>query len=174
MLDSNRAFPLLRQTAATCNIIGIRIRETVSGAEHLPLLVETAALTSGVARDSSETAIVAVVDDDHRVLEALEEFLESAGYAAQVYLSAMEFLDSGALSAIRCLISDVRMPVVDGWELEAIVSRARPDLPVILITGDDVAQREAQSRPDGRPRILFKKPFDAQDLLAAIRGAVKV
>lgn len=130
-------------------------------------------MTGGVAIDNPERAIVAVVDDDHRVLESLEELLESAGYAAQVFSSAMEFLGSGALSAIHCLISDVRMPVVDGWELEAIVSRARPDLPIILITGDDVAQREAQSRPDGRPRILFKKPFGAQDLLETIRGAVK-
>ncbi len=116
---------------------------------------------------------MAVIDDDQRVLESLEELLESAGFRAQVFQSAMDFLRSDAVSTSQCVISDIRMPDMDGWALEAAVSRARPGLPVILITGDDVANREMQLRhARERQRILFRKPFDSHELLAATRAAV--
>jgi FixJ family two-component response regulator len=117
--------------------------------------------------------VVAVVDDDHRVLESLEELLESAGYVARLFASAAEFLESGELAAVHCLISDIRMPDIDGWELESTVFGRRPDLPIILITGDDLAQQEARSRRAGRrPRVLFRKPFNGQELLAEVRASI--
>ncbi len=117
--------------------------------------------------------LVAVVDDDPRVLESLEELLESAGFGTQLFRSATEFLESGAVSASRCVISDIRMPGMNGWELESAISRTRPGLPVILITGDDVESRETQLRQAReRQRILFRKPFDSGELLAATRAAV--
>lgn len=118
--------------------------------------------------------VVAVVDDDRRVLESLQELLESAGFVGQMFGSAAEFLDSGALTAVHCLISDIRMPAIDGWELGRIASRERPELPIILISGDDTAQRDTPSTPtNGQPRILFKKPFDAQELLTTIGMALQ-
>jgi FixJ family two-component response regulator len=118
--------------------------------------------------------VVAVVDDDHRVLQSLEALLESAGYDVRLYASAGEFLQSGELARIHCLISDIRMPVTDGWELESIVFGVHPTLPVILITGDDLAQQEARSRrTSGRSRLLFRKPFNGPELIAAIRTATE-
>jgi len=117
--------------------------------------------------------VVAAVDDDRRVLESLQELLESAGYEARLFSSAAQFLESGQLSVIHCLISDIRMPVMDGWQLESIVAAARPDLPIVMISGDDVAQREARQPKVGtRPRVLLEKPFNAPQLLATIEAAV--
>jgi FixJ family two-component response regulator len=117
--------------------------------------------------------VVAVVDDDHRVLESLEDLLESGGYSTRTFMSARAFLESGTLLSICCLISDVCMPTMTGWELEERASHARPGLPVILITGKDETLSETQpSRADDRRRVLFRKPFDPQKLLAAVSTAL--
>ena len=111
--------------------------------------------------------VIAVVDDERAVLESLADLLESDGYSARLFGSAKEFLDSGALSSVDCLISDIRMPVMDGWGLEAEAARARPDLAVILITAHDATRAAA-----ARQRLVLRKPFDGLELLAAVRAAV--
>jgi FixJ family two-component response regulator len=122
----------------------------------------------------SRTApIVAVVDDDPRFLESLAELLESSGFETRLFRSGVVFLQSDAVDAVQCLVSDVRMPGMDGWVLESAVARARPDLPVILITGDDVPERETHLHPPCGPRrFIFRKPFDSRELLAAVRAAI--
>jgi FixJ family two-component response regulator len=112
--------------------------------------------------------IVAVVDDDPRLLESLEELLESAGYAACCYHSAGHLLVRG-LSDLDLLITDIGMPGTNGFELRDIVEKARPELPVFLITGrHEIAD---QGRAQGISGF-FRKPFDAQALLAAIANAL--
>ncbi len=59
---------------------------------------------------------IALVDDDPRVLESLEELFESSGYVVRAYPSAQALIDAG-LSNVDCLITDIGMPVVDGFEL---------------------------------------------------------
>ncbi|HEY6642653.1 response regulator [Povalibacter sp.] len=113
---------------------------------------------------------VAVVDDDCAVLEAMMDLLASAGLTACRFSSAREFLDSGALDSIGCLVSDIRMPGMDGWELRFIVAARRPELPIILITAHEGGRQVAS--PDGH-QILFSKPFDAQRLLAAITSVLR-
>src|ERR1700704_2649607 len=81
-----------------------------------------------------EKHIVAAVDDDFRVRESIESLVESAGYAALVFSSAEEFLQSGGLARTSCLITDVRMPGIDGIELQRRVRLERPELPVIFIS----------------------------------------
>jgi FixJ family two-component response regulator len=77
---------------------------------------------------------IAVVDDDPRVTESLEELLESAGYAVCCFSSAEAFLACD-LSDVDVLITDIGLPNVDGLELRNIVMRRRPSLSVFLITG---------------------------------------
>lgn len=117
------------------------------------------------------TAIVAVVDDDPRILESLEELLESAGHVVRLYASARELLEVGGISDIDCLISDIEMPGMDGVALRRLVRNQRPDLPVILITGDPdlTARRHGVECPG---RLLFGKPFNAGDLLAAVGAEI--
>ena len=115
--------------------------------------------------------VVAVVDDDHRTLESLADLLEAAGYDVRLYSSATALCERGGLSEIDCVISDIGMPDMNGFELRRVVQSERPELPVILITG----------RPDVRAQYFsiiehdryFEKPFDGQQLLAAIRTALR-
>ena len=113
--------------------------------------------------------VVAVVDDDPRLLESLEDLLESAGYVARSFSSAGSLLASG-LSGIDVLVTDIGMPGMDGFELRDVVKKARPELPVFLITGrHEIAD---QHRAQGITRC-FRKPFDAKILLAAVSDALR-
>lgn len=112
--------------------------------------------------------IVAVVDDDPRLLESLEDLLESADYEARTFSSAGTLLADGLLD-LDLLITDIGMPGTNGFELRNMVTVERPDLPVFLITGrHEIAD---QSRAKGISGF-FRKPFDAQRLLTAVAEAL--
>ncbi len=115
--------------------------------------------------------VVAVVDDDHRTLESLAELLEAEGYDVRLYSSATTVWTRGGLSEIDCLISDIGMPEMNGFELRRLALSERPELPVILITGRPEL-RAQYSSIIVRDRY-FEKPFDGQRLLAAIRTALE-
>ncbi|MDX0235092.1 response regulator [Sinorhizobium meliloti] len=113
--------------------------------------------------------VVAVVDDDPRLLESLEDLLESAGYTTRSFSSAQSLLISGT-SGLDVLITDIGMPGMDGFELCQLVKEVRPDLPTFLITGrHEIADEDRAQGISG----LFRKPFDAQELLAAIGDALR-
>jgi FixJ family two-component response regulator len=116
--------------------------------------------------------LVVGVDDDFRLRESLKSLVESAGYAASVYSSAEEFLQSGTLAGASCLVTDVRMPGMDGVELQRRIRLERPELPVIFISAhqDDEARKRALD--DGATKFLYK-PFDGAELLRTIEAALK-
>jgi FixJ family two-component response regulator len=112
--------------------------------------------------------VVAVVDDDPRMLESLEDLLESAGYVAFSFSSAQSLLVNGLLG-LDVLITNIGMSSIDGFEFRALVETARPDLPVLLITGrHEIADQDRAQGANG----FFRKPFDPQVLLAAIGAAL--
>ena len=115
--------------------------------------------------------VVAVVDDDHRTLESLADLLEAEGYDVRLYSSATMVWTRGGLSEVDCLISDIGMPEMNGFELRRLALSERPELPVILITGRPELRAQYSSIIE-RDRY-FEKPFDAQRLLAAIRTALE-
>jgi FixJ family two-component response regulator len=122
--------------------------------------------------DQPKGFVIGVVDDDQRILGALEILLESADYAARAFASAKALLDSGCLANIDCLISDIDMPVMDGFQLLQVVRAERPELPVVLITGlPDIPDRLPPL--DAGSYRLFKKPFGGQELLTAIGDALQ-
>jgi DNA-binding response OmpR family regulator len=114
--------------------------------------------------------VVAVVDDDPRTLEALADLLEAAGYDVRLYTSAQMVWTRGGLSDIDCLISDIGMPDMDGFELRRLALLERPELPVFLITGRPELRAQHCSIIEGDR--YFEKPFDGRQLLAAIRAAL--
>lgn len=118
------------------------------------------------------SSTIAVVDDDPRLLESLQELLESAGHSVRPFGAAQLLLDDKAvLAEIACLIADIGMPAIDGFELEKLVRRQRPELPVILITGrHEIAD---QQRAIAQGHRFFRKPFDGQALLAAVSQALR-
>ena len=117
-------------------------------------------------------AVVAVVDDDQGILRSLEILLESADYAVRVFMSGAELLDSGVVSEIDCLISDIDMPGMDGFELLRLVHAARPGLPIILITAYPDTLKRLPSLAGSNPRF-FTKPFRGPELLAAVSDALR-
>ena len=115
--------------------------------------------------------IVVAVDDDFRVRESLESLVESAGYEPVVFSSAEEFLQSGTLSAATCVITDVRMPGMDGIELQRRIRLIRPELPVIFISAHNSTEARQRAIDEGAVNFLYK-PFNGADLLAAIQTAL--
>jgi FixJ family two-component response regulator len=114
--------------------------------------------------------VVAVVDDDPRILESLEDLLESAGYDVQLHSAGNSMLASDVAN-IDCVITDIGLPTMDGFELSDRLRQLRPELPVFLISG----------RRDLTPDLLndnrvgtafFSKPFDGPALLVAIAKAL--
>lgn len=116
--------------------------------------------------------VIAVVDDDFSLLESLEDLLRSVGYSVRAYSSPLEFLAGNQDWAIDCLITDIGLPGMDGFELRALAKRARPDLPVILITGRLEIAEQHRSRDIAFKGDIFRKPFNGQDLLDAISSAL--
>ena len=116
-----------------------------------------------------DNIVIAVVDDDESVREALTGFVRSLGYSALAFPSAAEFLNSKRRHGAACLITDVQMPGMTGPELhERLVARGEP-IPTILITAypsERVRARVLQAGVKG----YLTKPFAENDLLACIKG----
>lgn len=110
--------------------------------------------------------VIAAVDDDPRVLESLENLLESAGYTVFTFSSGAALLAAG-LPSIDCLITDIGMPGMDGFELLDIVKKARPKLPVLLLTGRHEIGDQHRAK-DKDISGFFTKPFSGLVLLAAV------
>src|SRR5580693_5922997 len=125
-----------------------------------------------MAHDSTD-ALVAVVDDDPRILGALDNLLESAGYAVRLFASATALLEAGRLGEIDCVISDINMPEIDGLELSRRLHAARPGLPIILITGHPELLNRSRLVVETSHYQLFTKPYDPEELIAAIGDMVR-
>lgn len=113
-----------------------------------------------------ERSLVALVDDDPRMLESLEDLLDSSGYSTCSFSSAAALLARG-LGGLDLLIADIGMPGTDGFALAEMSRVSRPDLPIILITGRHELAEQARS-----VERLFRKPFDARKLLAEVDAAM--
>jgi FixJ family two-component response regulator len=116
-------------------------------------------------------ALVAVVDDDPRVLQSLENLLESSGFAVRRYASGAAFLDDPMRHEIDCLIVDVGMPVMDGVELQRLAALKFPNLPVVLVTGRHELGSAGATAANNRG--IFLKPFDGLELLQAVAVAIQ-
>jgi len=88
-----------------------------------------------------------------------------------VFSSGEEFLESGTLAATTCVITDVRMPGMDGIELQRRIRIERPTLPVILISARYNAELRQTAIDEGAVDFLYK-PFDGTDLLKTIQSAL--
>jgi FixJ family two-component response regulator len=119
----------------------------------------------------TEPPLISVVDDDESVREAIESLLKSVGMRVAVLASAEEFLSSPHLEVTDCLILDVRMPGMNGLELQRQLSAANSRIPVIFITAHGDEEARAQALAAGAVAFLHK-PFSEEALLSAIEIAL--
>ena len=116
--------------------------------------------------------IVFVVDDDVSVRESLELLISSAGWQAETFASAQEFLARPPVLAPSCLVLDVALPDLSGLDLQKRVAVDRIDMPIIFITGFGDVPITVQAMKAGAVEFLTK-PFGDDVLLSAIRHAIE-
>jgi FixJ family two-component response regulator len=119
-----------------------------------------------------ELPLVAVVDDDESIREALPDLIKEFGFSARAFSSAEDFLSSGSANETTCLILDVAMPGMSGPELYQELKRRAQDIPVIFITAQRDEAIRARVLGQGATAFLIK-PFTDAALLAAIKTALK-
>ncbi len=116
--------------------------------------------------------LIAIVDDDDLMRNALQGLLKSVGLQARAFASAEEFLQSGEQRQTACLIADIRMPGMSGLELQAKLNAERTRIPTIFITAHGDAKMRMQALRAGAVEFLAK-PFDDEVLLGNVRAALE-
>ncbi|MCA0200084.1 MAG: response regulator [Proteobacteria bacterium] len=111
--------------------------------------------------------IVHLIDDDEGVREALTVLLTEAGYAVRSYKSGLDFLAIFDPKAPGCIVSDIRMPGLDGLELQQRLRALNITLPLIFITGHGDIQMAVQAIRGGASDFI-EKPFDEALLIGAL------
>jgi FixJ family two-component response regulator len=124
---------------------------------------------TGRARNRS---LVSVVDDDESIRESLPDLLREFGFAAEAFASAEAFLASDAIGQTSCLILDIAMPHMTGYDLQSELTRRRREIPIVFIT--------AHGDENLRPRVIERgavdcllKPFSETALLQALIAAFR-
>jgi FixJ family two-component response regulator len=116
--------------------------------------------------------LVAIVDDDDSVLRALRRLLRACGLQAETFASGRAFLDALSRQVPACVVLDVQMPGLDGWEVQAELATSGWPVPVIFITAHEDAAAQKRAMVTGAVAFL-RKPFTDQQLLEAIEAAVR-
>lgn len=116
--------------------------------------------------------LIAVVDDDDSVRESLRGLIRSVGFAVEVFGSAEEFLNSHSPGNVDCLILDVRMPGMNGLDLQRQMGASHHQIPVVFITAHGDEEARCRALKDGAVDYLLK-PFSEEALLNAIDAALK-
>jgi FixJ family two-component response regulator len=115
--------------------------------------------------------LVSIVDDDESVRDSTGTLLRSAGYKIAKFDSGEQFLESDKISQTSCLILDIRMPGMDGLELQRRLNVAAAGVPVIFSTAYE-SQHDRRRAFEAGASHFFEKPFVAADFLTAVETAV--
>lgn len=129
-------------------------------------------MTSASMTGQTQPTLVHLVDDDASVRAAVEDLLASVGLDTRSYVSAADFLERARLDAPGCLVLDVRMPGMNGLDLQQELQRRGLVLPIIFITGHGDIPMSVRAMKQGALEFLTK-PFRDQDLLDAIDQALR-
>ena len=120
---------------------------------------------------SEQPLCVAVVDDDAEVRVAVVRLLSSAGFAAESFASGAEFVQSIGEHGPECVVLDLHMPGLSGFDVQQQLAEQHPEVPVVVITGHDTAEARRRALSLGA-RAYLSKPFDDEALLMAIDEAL--
>ena len=117
--------------------------------------------------------MIAIVDDEELVRTSLQRLLKMAGYTVAAFTSAEEFLRSGSLQDVHCLIADIRMPGMSGLDLQSELNAGGYQIPIIFITAHGDEKMRIRAMRDGAVAFLAK-PFDNTVLLDRVRACLNV
>jgi len=120
----------------------------------------------------SELPLIAVVDDDEAIREAIQSLLRSVGFRVEVFASAEDFWPAGHRQNAACLIVDVRMPRMSGLELQRQLATAHCPIPIIFITAHGDEETRTRALRAGAVDFL-DKPFSDDILLGALHIALQ-
>lgn len=121
---------------------------------------------------SSPWTMIALVDDDDAVLEATASLLRSLGYTVQTFRSGSALLDWTGLNKTSCLVADVMMPEIDGYELQRRLATRGHHFPVIFLTA--ITEMSARMRLlDSGAHSVLTKPCSQQNLIDSIESAIE-
>jgi two-component system, LuxR family, response regulator FixJ len=115
--------------------------------------------------------MIAIVDDDESIRDATKSLLRSVGHKVETFASAETFLDLGTLTETECIVLDIRMPGMDGLELQRRLNASDENIPIIFVTAHDDATSR-QSAFEGGAIDVLNKPFQADTLVAIVQIAL--
>ena len=119
-----------------------------------------------------EDIVVSIVDDDASVRRSTRRLLLSSGFRAEAFASAEEFLESKSAAKTACLILDLRMPGMNGLELQRRLNQNGDPVPVIFLSAHASEEDERSALRAGAVQFL-RKPTSKEALLGAIRDALE-
>ena len=118
------------------------------------------------------TPLISIIDDDLSVRRALRRLVQSAGYTVETFASAPEFVDSIPSGRPACLVLDIHLEGISGFELQERLAADEVNIPIVFITAHDDAATRERARQSGVAAYL-RKPFDKRALLDAIDTALR-
>jgi FixJ family two-component response regulator len=124
-----------------------------------------------VVRVTKVRSVIAVVDDEESVRKALSRLMGTAGYDVKTFESGDAFLSCAEKRPPDCVVLDLHMPGLSGFEVQARLAMTAPALPVVVITGHDIPEAGERVLTAGAAAYL-RKPVDGQVLLDAVESAI--
>jgi FixJ family two-component response regulator len=115
--------------------------------------------------------LIAIIDENESTQASLRKLLEAAGFVAQCFGSAEEFLESDLYRQVECLIAEMQMPGISGLELQTRLKAEQCDIPIIFIVSNGGARMRIQAMREGAVEFLAK-PVDHHLLLETVRAAL--
>src|SRR5437667_9765848 len=116
--------------------------------------------------------LVSIVDDDFSVRRSTRRLLRCCGLRVEVFSSAEEFLQSGRVAEAACLLLDVRMPGMDGLELQRRFGETHRPIPIVFLSARASEEEERRALRAGAAEFL-RKPVSKEALLNAIRAVLE-
>jgi two-component system, LuxR family, response regulator FixJ len=122
--------------------------------------------------EPTDSRLVAIVDDDELFRRSIERLVRSAGFSVETFGSAEDFLDKADLDRTACAILDVKLPGMNGLDLQQqLITRPTP-MPIVFVSAHEEAITRANALRAGAVAFL-KKPFDNSTLLEALNRSIR-
>jgi FixJ family two-component response regulator len=115
---------------------------------------------------------IAVIEDDEPFRTALVESLSSLGFGVRGYASANEFVASGGDRSCDCIVTDIHMPGLSGFDLQRLLASRGLQIPFVMITAHDTPGMEARAAAAGAV-CLLRKPFETAALIDCLERALR-